>query len=167
MVTDLVERARRIRLVLADCDGVLTDGAVYLDGAGQEMKRFSFRDGMGVARLREAGLEVGIITGEVSEPVRRRAEKLGIDELHEGVKDKLGLTKEICGRLGLPPEAVAYIGDDVNDADVMEYVGLCAAPLDAFPQVRDMAHVVVSELGGMGAFRAFAELILQARSSHG
>jgi 3-deoxy-D-manno-octulosonate 8-phosphate phosphatase (KDO 8-P phosphatase) len=163
MVNDIVARAARVRLVLTDCDGVLTDGAVWVGESGEAMKRFSFRDGMGVERLRSVGIDVGMITGEVSEPVRRRAEKLKIVEFHEGISDKRSVLEEICTRWDLPPTAVAYIGDDVNDTEIMDAVGLAAAPSDAFPRARERAHVVVPERGGHGAFRALAELVVEAR----
>lgn len=159
LVTD---RAARVRLALADCDGVLTDGGVYYSDRGEEMKRFSIRDGMGVARLRAAGVDVGIVTGEVSGPVRRRAQKLAITELWEGAADKAAVLAEICRRRDLDPTEVAYIGDDHNDLEVMQRVGLAAAPADAMPPVRAAAHLVTAEPGGGGAFRAFAELIVSA-----
>lgn len=156
-------RATNIRLVLTDCDGVLTDGGVYYSDRGEEMKRFSMRDGMGVARLRAAGIDVGIVTGEVSGPVRRRAQKLNITELWEGIADKETALTEICSRRNLDPTEIGYMGDDHNDLSVMTAVGLAAAPSDALPAVLSVAHVVTSERGGYGAFRAFAEMIISAR----
>ena len=126
-LSSVVDRARPIRLVLTDSDGVLTDNGVYYSAAGEEMKRFSIRDGMGVERLRVfAGVEVGIITGERSGAVQKRAEKLGITELHLGIRDKSAVLTELLARLGLTPEQVAYIGDDTNDVAVMQRVGLAA-----------------------------------------
>src|SRR5882757_5566807 len=107
------EKAKRIRLLLTDCDGVLTDNGVYYGDDGEVMKRFSIRDGMGVERLRKlCGIDTGIVTGELSPSVARRAEKLGIVELHLGVKDKLGKLSEILERTGLQWSEIAYIGDD-------------------------------------------------------
>ena len=161
---DLRERALPIRLLLTDSDGVLTDNGVYYSAAGEEMKRFSIRDGMGVERLRVcAGVEVGIITGERSGAVQRRAEKLGITELHLGIRDKLAVLAEILERLGLTAEQVAYIGDDTNDVAVMQRVGLAACPADATPFARAVAHYVCPSPGGHGAFRDFAELIIAAK----
>lgn len=165
-MVDLAERAGRIRLLLTDCDGVLTDGGVYYSERGEEMKRFSIRDGMGVERLRNlASVEVGILTGEnLSPPLQRRAEKLNITELHLNARDKRAVLNQILGRRQLLPQQVAYIGDDINDLEVMKRVGLCACPADALPQVRALAHHVCQNRGGHGAFREFAELIIAART---
>ena len=165
-VVDLQERARAIRFLLTDSDGVLTDNGVYYSAAGEEMKRFSIRDGMGVERLRQfAGGDVGIITGEHSGPVQRRAEKLAIEELHLGIKDKPAVLQEILTRRSLAPEEVAYIGDDTNDVEIMRLVGLAACPADATPFARAVAHYVCPSRGGYGAFRDFAELIIAARAA--
>ena len=162
----LEERARKISLLLADCDGVLTDGGVYYSERGEEMKRFSIRDGMGVERLRTlAGVDVGIVTGENSGVVARRAEKLRIIELHLGVKNKLASIHNILTRLGLTPAQVAYIGDDTNDVEIMQQVGLTACPADALPQVKELADYICARHGGHGAFREFAELIISAKQS--
>lgn len=161
---DLRARARGLKLVLTDVDGVLTDGGVYVSDGGEAMKRFSIRDGMGVARLREVGLDVGIITGENSAPVARRAEKLHIEELHLGIADKSATLDAILERRGLRPEEVAHIGDDVNDLPLLERVGLSAAPGDALPMVAERVHLVTRAVGGHGAFREFAEWIIAART---
>ena len=119
----VVERARHVRLVLTDSDGLLTDNGVYYSPAGEEMKRFSIRDGMGVERLRVyAGVEVGIITGERSGAVQRRAEKLGITELHLGIRDKVAVLDELLARRSLTAEQVAYIGDDTLWASICRLV---------------------------------------------
>lgn len=163
--TELTRRAQAIRLLLTDSDGVLTDNGVYYSVAGEEMKRFSIRDGMGVERLRKfAGVDVGIITGEFSGPVQRRAEKLAITELHLGIKDKPAVLKDILARLGLRPEQIAYIGDDTNDVEIMRQVGLATCPADAMPFARAVAHYICANRGGYGAFREVAELIIAARA---
>src|ERR1700742_4648841 len=119
------EQAKRIKLVLTDVDGVLTDNGVYYGEQGEVMKRFSIRDGMGVERLRkECGIDTGIVTGELSPSVARRAEKLTITQLHLGIKDKLRRLNEIMTREGLSWEEIAFIGDDVNDLEVLQRVGL-------------------------------------------
>ena len=123
------ERAAAIRLLLTDVDGVLTDNGVYYSDNGEAMKRFSIRDGMGVERLRNLSrIVTGIITGETSPSVVRRAEKLGIQELHLGVKDKLGRVSEILERNGLQWSELAFIGDDVNDLAVLEKAGFSGSP---------------------------------------
>lgn len=159
----LADRARRIRLLLTDCDGVLTDGTVYYSAEGEALKRFHMRDGMGVERLRSAvQVDVGIISGETSPALRQRAAKLGIDELHLGIRDKHAVLAEIIARRGLALEQVAYIGDDVNDVTVMELVGLAACPADATPFAKAAAHVVCRTRGGDGVLREVAELIIAA-----
>jgi 3-deoxy-D-manno-octulosonate 8-phosphate phosphatase (KDO 8-P phosphatase) len=163
-VLDLHARARAVRLVLTDSDGVLTDNGVYYSARGEEMKRFSIRDGMGVERLRKlAGVEVGIITGEISGAVEQRAAKLQISELHLGIKDKANLLDQILARTGLEPREVAFIGDDTNDVEIMGRVGLAGCPADATPFARAAAHFVCPSQGGHGAFRDFAELIIAAK----
>lgn len=162
---ELTNRARAIRFLLTDCDGVMTDNGVYYSVAGEELKRFSIRDGMGVERLRKfAAVDVGIITGEHSGPVQRRAEKLGITELHLGIKDKTAVLREILSRHSLIPEQIAYIGDDTNDIEIMRLVGLAACPVDATPFAQEVAHYVCPNRGGYGAFRDIAELIIAART---
>lgn len=160
------ERAARIRLVLTDCDGVLTDGGVYYGEQGEVLKRFSIRDGMGVERLRNAGIGAAIVTGERSESVRKRAEKLQI-RAFLGVKDKAGVLDEILSEYGVSAASTAFIGDDVNDLPLMSRLaadGLLGCPSDAIVAVRDRVHWVGTVPGGHGAFREFAELILSSRS---
>ncbi|MDZ7267851.1 MAG: HAD-IIIA family hydrolase [candidate division KSB1 bacterium] len=160
---NLPARAAKIKLLLTDCDGVLTDTGVYYSDAGEEFKRFSIRDGMGVARLRElAGVETGIITGELSLAVKRRAEKLKITEVYLGVKSKMLMLETIQAVSQLSSEQIACIGDDVNDLEILAAVGLSACPRDAMPVVRRRVDYVCRARGGHGAFREFAELIIAA-----
>lgn len=160
------EKAKKIKLLLTDCDGVLTDGGVYYSDRGEEMKRFNIRDGMGVARLRAlVKIDVGIITGELSGSVAKRAEKLEITELHLGAKDKIAVLEEIMQRRNLKLEEIAYIGDDTNDVDVMKIVGLSACPADALHFARDVADYICCNKGGQGAFRDFAEFLIEAKDS--
>src|ERR1700760_1058827 len=139
----LAAKLSQIKLLLTDCDGVLTDGGVYYGEAGEALKKFDIRDGMGVERLRNlAGVETGIITGELSPSVIKRAEKLKITELHLGVKDKPSVLKEIMHRLDLKADQIAYIGDDVNDLEVMRVVGVSICPANAIFFVKDVAQMV-------------------------
>jgi len=159
------EKAAEIKLLLTDVDGVLTDNGVYYSEAGEVMKRFSIRDGMGVERLRKlGGIETGIITGEMSPSVARRAEKLGIVELHLGVKDKLGKLSEILERKQLQWSQIAYIGDDINDLEVLEAAGISACPADAMDPVARIVDYVCQHNGGNGAFRELAEWLIKWRS---
>jgi len=168
----LEEKLSRIKLLLTDCDGVLTDGGVFYGASGEEFKQFDIRDGMGVERLLNlANVTTGIITGEQSPSVIKRAEKLKITELHLGVKDKPAALKEILSRLNLQPEEVAYVGDDTNDLEVMKMVGLSVCPADAISFVKGIADIVCEAKGGSGCFREIAEMIIAAhkgtKSAHG
>jgi len=164
---ELRARAARLRLVLSDVDGTLTDGGVFYSERGEAMKRFSVRDGMGVERLRAQGIDTAFLTRETSPIVLRRAEKLRIRHCYMGVLDKRSALPRILDETGLALEQVAYIGDDVNDQEVMATVaerGLVGAPLDAVPAVLRRAHHCCARPGGCGAFRDFAEWILDLKS---
>ena len=159
-------RARRVRLLLTDCDGVLTDGGVYYSDAGESLKRFSVRDGMGVERLRDAGVAAAIVTREQSASVARRSEKLRLPHVFLGVPDKVAALPDVLERSGSRLDEVAFIGDDVNDLGLLELVGergLTAAPADAMPEVLRAVHYRCAAPGGHGAFREFAEWLLRAR----
>ena len=163
--SDIALRARQVKLVLTDCDGVLTDGGIYYSARGEELKRFNIRDGMGVERLwKLAGIETGIITGENSPSVARRAKKLGIIECHLGAKDKAATVGAILESRNLSAGEVAYLGDDVNDLPAFALVGLTSCPGDAFEEVKQVANLVLERPGGHGAFRELAEFILKART---
>jgi 3-deoxy-D-manno-octulosonate 8-phosphate phosphatase (KDO 8-P phosphatase) len=166
--SDLAARARRLRLVLTDSDGVLTDGGVYYSDEGEALRRFSVRDGMGMERLRLAGIATAIVTRERSGCVERRSAKLGLPHLFLGVQDKAAELPAILARTGLPIEALGYIGDDVNDLGIMTAIGrrgLTAAPADAMPEVLAVCHYRAAARGGHGAFRDFAEWILRLRGN--
>lgn len=163
MKSNTLGKARKIKLVLTDCDGVLTDTGTYYSAKGEEMKRFSIRDGMGTERLRKiCNIETGIVTGENSGIVSRRAEKLAITEVHLGIKDKATLVKEIAERLDLQLDEIAFIGDDTNDLEIMKIVGLTACPSDATRFAKEISDIIVESKGGHGAFRDFAEFIIDA-----
>ncbi len=157
-------RARRITLVATDCDGTLTDAGVYYSAAGEELKRFSMRDGMGVELLRDAGIPTSIVTREVSGIVDARAKKLRIEHLYLGVRDKRAFLHDLCAKTGTTPENVAFFGDDVNDVGAMAAVGLCGAPGDGMADARAVAHYVTDARAGYGAFREFAGWLLKLRT---
>jgi 3-deoxy-D-manno-octulosonate 8-phosphate phosphatase (KDO 8-P phosphatase) len=164
----LVARARRVRLVLTDCDGVLTDGTVYVSEHGEALKRFSLRDGLGVERLREDGIETAIVTRERSPIVARRAEKLRLRLHFEGVLDKAAELPRILAAARCGKDEVACIGDDVNDLGLLGEVGregLTGAPFDALEPVASAVHHVCRARGGAGAFREFAEWVLRLREA--
>lgn len=158
------EILRKIRLFATDVDGVLTDAGMYYSESGDEWKKFNTRDGMGIKLLQKAGLITAIVTQERTRLVARRAEKLAIPELHQGVMDKLAVIRDMAERHGIALRQVAYIGDDVNDIEALKAVGLSAAPADGLPQVLEVVDYVCRLKGGEGAVRELAELILQSRS---
>ena len=167
--SELKKRAARIALVLSDSDGVMTDTGVYYSESGEAYKRFSIRDGMGVELLRNAGIETAIITGERSGSVVRRSEKLGLRYLYLGVKDKRRQLNSIIAETGISIERIAFIGDDVNDVEIIAAIGksgLTAAPADAMPAVTRIVHYRCRAHGGNGAFRDFADWLLSLRAHH-
>lgn len=167
--SQLRARAKAIRLVVSDVDGVLTDAGVYYSAAGEELKRFSLRDGMGVELLRDAGIRTAWMTREQSELVAARARKLQIEDLWMGERDKREALPQRLAALGYRLEQVAYIGDDVNDLGVLSWVaeaGLAVCPADAVPKVAAAVHFITSARGGHGAFRELCDLILDNQKEH-
>src|SRR3989449_10691965 len=160
----LLRKLKRVRLFAMDVDGVLTDAGMYYSESGEELKKFNTRDGMGIKLLQRAGLITALITMEETKLVTRRAEKLAIPEVHQGARDKLAVMREMGARHGLTLQQVAYIGDDVNDLEVLNAVGFSAAPADALPAVRNAVCSVCRAEGGEGAVREVAGLILEAKA---
>jgi len=160
-------RARRIKLLLTDCDGVLTDGGLHFTFDGKRVmesaKTFHIHDGQGLKLAREAGLKLGVISGRISPTLTARARELQIDHLHQGIDDKLSVYEQIKTSEGLTDEQVAYIGDDLPDLPVMRRVGLAIAVADAVDEIREFAHFVTSKPGGRGAVREAIELILKSQ----
>jgi len=157
----LRSKIEKIKIVVTDNDGVLTDTGVYFSANGEELKRFSIRDGMGVERLRKhSNIETVIITGEVSGSVKTRAKKLKITEYYLGVDDKLEVIEEIKRKNHLEEENIAFIGDDVNDFKIMNVAGFTGTPADGTVFIKDIADYICSNKSGNGAFREFAELII-------
>ncbi|MEI7704535.1 MAG: HAD hydrolase family protein [Deltaproteobacteria bacterium] len=158
---DLVARASRIRLVLLDVDGVLTDGRIWFGPEGEMMKAFDVRDGHGIVRLRDQ-VDFGVISGRPGKATRRRLEELGFKHLIFAQRDKLDGYATL-GHLGFADDEVAYMGDDVNDIPLLRRVGLPAAPSDAYPEVLQAARFVSRYPGGRGAVRELCDLVLSAR----
>jgi 3-deoxy-D-manno-octulosonate 8-phosphate phosphatase (KDO 8-P phosphatase) len=157
----LKEKLEKIKIVLTDNDGVLTDTGVYYSSKGEELKRFSIRDGMGIERLRKySGVETIIITGEESGSVRTRAEKLKIKGYYLGVNKKEELLQEIMRKNNVSSEEIAFIGDDSNDYELMKLVGFKATPSDGMSFIKELADYICENKGGNGAFREVAELII-------
>jgi 3-deoxy-D-manno-octulosonate 8-phosphate phosphatase (KDO 8-P phosphatase) len=166
--SDAAARAARIALVVSDNDGVWTDGTVYVSASGEEMKAYSVRDGMGVERLRQAGIATAVLTREAPTLIAPRARKLELRHLWASVRDKRAHLPRILEEAGVALDQIAYVGDDLNDLDIIAAVGevgLTAAPGDAMPRVRDSVHYVCDAFGGRGAFREVAEWLLRLRTT--
>jgi 3-deoxy-D-manno-octulosonate 8-phosphate phosphatase (KDO 8-P phosphatase) len=159
----VLDRARKVRLLCVDVDGVLTDAGMYYGADGEVLKKFNTRDGMGLARVREAGVAVAIISGEDSAIVHARAAKLNIDDVFCGASNKRVAIDELCTRHGLDLDEVAFIGDDLNDLPALECVGLACAVSDAAEPVQAIAHYVTRRRGGDGAVREVCEFLIAAR----
>ena len=159
----LLEKAARVRMLVLDVDGVLTDGQLYFDNSGNEMKAFSTRDGLGMRCLQGCGIELALITGRQSEIVKRRAEQLGIAHVYQGSNDKLDAFLHLLEKAGIDEQAVCYAGDDWIDLPVLKRAGLAVTVADADQAVRDSVHWVTSRDGGKGAVREICNLILAAQ----
>lgn len=153
----------KIKLIVLDVDGTLTDGGIYYDSQGNEMKRFDVKDGLGILVARKAGLEFAIITGRASPMVERRAKELGVKYLLQGVQKKYPALLELAKDCGLSLEEIGYIGDDLNDLQCMEAVGFRACPSDAASAVKSICNFVASASGGHGAVRESLESLLSQR----
>lgn len=151
------------KLVITDIDGVWTDGGMYYTGDGDVMKRFSVRDGWGVAMLRQHGIDTVIMTGENTEVVKQRARKLRIERCYIGVQNKLKLAERLCVELHISLQDVAFIGDDINDLPLLRTVGFSATTADSSDYIQSEVHYVTNAQGGQGAFREFVEKILSDR----
>jgi len=164
---ELIERAKRIRLVLFDVDGVLTDGGLFLDNHGEEYKVFNSRDGHGLKMLQRNGVDVGIITGRTSRIVEHRTRELGIRHVRQGCVDKFPVYEDMVRELQLDHTQVAFVGDDVVDLPIMLRVGLAVSPQDGHFLVRRHAHWVAPNAGGRGCARDVCELLMLANGSFG
>jgi len=163
MTSEVQKRAARIKLLLMDCDGVLTDGRVWLFDDGEEQKGFHTRDGLGIDLLHRAGLRSGIVSGRTSSAVEKRAQGLGMSFVIQGCKDKQQVFADVLDQAGVENLEVAYIGDDLNDIPLMLQSGLGVAVADAAPEALEHAHYVTNTAGGFGAVREVCELILKAQ----
>ncbi|MBC4011130.1 3-deoxy-manno-octulosonate-8-phosphatase KdsC [Morganella morganii] len=160
----VMEKAAKIRLLICDVDGVMSDGLIYQGNSGEELKAFNVRDGYGIRCLLTSGVEVAIITGRKAKLLEDRANTLGITHLYQGQSDKLLAYRELLDKLALRPGEVAYIGDDLIDWPVMAEVGLSAAVADAHPLLLPKADYVTQIAGGRGAVRELCDLILLAQN---
>lgn len=165
-MTNIIQnKIRTIRLLALDVDGVLTDGGIYMDEQGHELRRFHAHDGYGLRCVMDAGVAVAIISMAVTESVRHRAEMLGISECHIKVANKLAALTEICQRKEIPLNQVAYMGDDVPDIQVLQAVGFPIAPVNAIVEVKENVMYITHCKGGEGAVREVCDLIVSAREN--
>lgn len=162
---ELRNRARAIKLVAFDIDGVMTDGRLYYTDFGNETKAFNVKDGLGIKLLRSTGVEIAIITGRTSELVKKRASDLKISKLVQGREDKIVALKEMMAPMGIQPHEVAYMGDDLPDLSAIRFAGIGVAVADALPIVRKHADMVMTRGGGDGAVREFCEWLMAAQGT--
>jgi 3-deoxy-D-manno-octulosonate 8-phosphate phosphatase (KDO 8-P phosphatase) len=159
--TSLQAKAKKIRLLLLDVDGVLTDGRIILDNQGNELKAFHVRDGHGIKLAQRAGITIGIITGRKSEVVLVRARELGIEEVHQGAREKIVVYESIIAKYAISDTDVAYMGDDIVDLDIFKRVGMAVSVADADPAVRPYVDMITRTEGGRGAVRELVNFILK------
>jgi 3-deoxy-D-manno-octulosonate 8-phosphate phosphatase (KDO 8-P phosphatase) len=160
----LLEKIRKVKLLILDVDGVLTDGRIIMDDAGLESKAFDVKDGHRLKMLMRSGIDVALLTGRRSRVVEHRAADLGIAEVHQGALNKAEVFSEMLTRRNIHPEETAYVGDDIVDIPVLKRVGFSVAVADAVPEVRNLADYVTHCGGGQGAVREVCELILKAQN---
>ena len=159
-------KAKPVRILLLDVDGVLTDGSLIYSHEGQESKAFNTQDGFGLRLLQEAGVEIGVITARSSEAVARRCANLKMRYIYQGVGNKVEAYKEIVQKSGCKPFEIAYMGDDWLDLALLTRAGFSAAPANAVPEVREVAHYTTEQSGGHGAVREICNLILEAKGQY-
>ncbi len=164
-IAEITERAKKIKLLILDVDGVLTDGKLFFDDQGREYKSFHARDGHGIKLLRQSGVEVAVISGRSSRSVQLRMQSLGIEHVYQGQEDKLLALHDMLQILAISPGQAAHVGDDLLDLPIMRKVGLAIAVDDANFAVKDYAHWCTSLPGGQGAVREVCDFIMQAQGN--
>lgn len=157
---DVKVRAKKIKLLICDIDGVFSDGRIYLGNQGEELKAFNTKDGFGIKALINSGFEVAVITGRHSQIVQQRMSSLTVQHIYQGQEDKLIAYQQLKQKLALSDEQIAYIGDDGPDMPVMEKVGLAIAVNDAHPLIKQLSHYVTQLPGGFGAVRELTDLLM-------
>ena len=162
-MNDIYSRAAKIRLLVLDVDGVLTDGSIIYTDAGEEIKRFHVRDGNGIRMVLQAGIEVALITGRRSQALAHRAKNLNIAYIFQGVRDKLEVLRSLQSQLDVAPRETAVVGDDLVDLPIMLPAGFAVAVADAPKEVQERSHLVTSVPGGRGAVREVCEILLKAK----
>ena len=160
MVSDIKKKLKKIRLVITDVDGVLTDGGIFYSKNGEFLKKFNTRDSMGMELLLNCGIKTVMLTRENSEIVKKRAKKIKIAELYSNVADKKSILPKILKNYNVRIDEIAYIGDDINDLEIMRSIGFAATPNDGNIEVKKISNYICKMKGGEGAFREIADLIL-------
>ncbi|WP_455202115.1 3-deoxy-manno-octulosonate-8-phosphatase KdsC [Kaarinaea lacus] len=163
---EVIKKAKNIKLVIFDVDGVLTDGSLFYGDDGQEYKAFNSRDGHGMKMLQQSGVQIGIITGRTSDVVLHRMKNLNVQHIYQGRLEKLPAFEELIGKLDLRPEQVAYVGDDVVDLPIMIRSGLAIAVPSAHEMAKQHAHWITSQPAGAGAAREICETIMKAQGTY-
>ena len=162
---DVIEKAKKIKLLILDVDGVLTDGRLFFDNEGNEYKSFHARDGHGIKLLQKTGVVVAVISGRKSQTVERRMKQLGVDLVYQGHENKISAFQEILEKIGVEANQAAHVGDDLLDLPLMKRVGLAVAVHDANFAVKQYADWCTTTSGGLGAVREVCDLIMQAQGS--
>jgi 3-deoxy-D-manno-octulosonate 8-phosphate phosphatase (KDO 8-P phosphatase) len=165
MVNNIQEKLKKIKLILLDVDGTMTDGGIYIHADGTQTKRFYALDGEGIRRAMDLGIEVGLISaaGMAKDIIEARAKLLGIKRYHAERSNKLAVAMKWTKELNLEPENVGYMGDDIIDAEVMKWCGVSCAPSNAHKSAKEVANYITTRVGGHGAVREFIDLILEDR----
>tara|TARA_B100000446_G_scaffold124045_1_gene116126 strand:+ start:540 stop:1031 length:492 start_codon:yes stop_codon:yes gene_type:complete len=163
MKKELYKKFKKIKLVLTDVDGVLTDGGMYYTTEGDIMKKFHARDGMGVTLLRKYNIPTILITKEKTKMVKQWAAKMKVEKLYDGIIKKNMILDKVCNAFNLKSDEIAYIGDDVNDVPLLKAVCLAVTPNDGTKEAKSVSHYICNLKGGEGAFREFADLIISTR----
>jgi len=159
----ILQKAKKVKAIFFDVDGVLTDGGIIYDNAGMEFKRFNVKDGQIIKYLRKAGVYTAVITGRDSLVVRNRCEELKIDKHYHGIKNKIEAYEKLRSKWALEDEEIAYIGDDINDLPVLNLCGLSCTPADGHFKVRERVDLVLNLKGGEGTLRELADLVLESQ----
>ena len=162
--SELIKKYRKIKLVLTDVDGVLTDGCMYYSSKGEELKKFHTRDGMAVELLLQKNIKTIIVTREKSKIVISRAQKIKIFKVYSNIKQKEAILNQICTKFKVTPGEILFIGDDINDEKIMKLVGLSAAPSDAINIIKNIANIITDASGGKGVLREVADMIILSQS---
>ena len=162
--SEFIKKCKKIKLILTDVDGVLTDGCMYYSSRGEELKKFHTRDGMAVELLLQKNIKTIIVTREKSKIVVSRAKKIKIFKVYSGIKQKETILNQICTRFKVTPDEIVFIGDDENDEKIMKLVGLSVAPSDAINTIKNIANITTNAGGGKGVLREAADMILLSQS---